>query len=153
MRSAPPVVFPVGRSVWGPRTGLALAALSAWAVFGLWQGSAEVGWSVFSAGPWWGGLLAWTLAALLSWRLWTREALPPGELRWDSEDWTYQGSDGLPQPVHLVALWDIGPAILVELSFQGHQPWACRRFAWLTRGQMPGLWHACRCAIFGRDIL
>lgn len=150
MRSAPPVVFTVGRFAGGARVSLGLAVFSALPALPLWPDGAD---GVVSAWIW---PTVWVLVALLSWRLWGREALPPGELRWDSEAWTYQDQDGSALPVHVTVLLDLGQAMLLEVKgLQGTGSGA--RCTWLTEKQSekqrPGLWHACRCAVFGRDIL
>lgn len=146
MRSAPPVVYPVGRFVWGTRFLLALAVFSAVFLLGLWR---ETAYSVVLG---WTGLVVWALAALLGWRLWGRETLPPGELRWDGAGWTHQAQEGVATPVHVAVLWDVGQALLVQVkAVQEHR--GGPRCAWLAEKQSPALWHACRCAVFGRDIL
>lgn len=157
MHSAPPVLVPVGRFVWGHGVTAALAGLVALAMGWVWQAS---GASALQGVA--GGLLC-LLAAALSWHWAKQEALPAGTLSWDGGDWTYaphetQGTnDALAVTVRV--LWDAGPAMLVAVRTQAaggavqFSGWRGQRFAWMHATHMAGQWHAWRCAVYADDIL
>ena len=146
MRSAPSVHMPVGRFVWGRYMAAVLAALSMgglfWTVLG--SGSSRV--QDVAA------LLAWVCAAVLSGRLLGSEMLPLGDLTWDGSVWRHVPRDGAAVPVEVVVVLDVQVAMLVRVKAeQAH--WKRVRYAWLHAVDAPALWHVCRCAVFGRDIL
>lgn len=146
MRSAPPVMVPVGGFAIGWRLPVVLAVFSALLL--VW-----VGWtSGLSITQGLVALLIWSLTGWLSWRMEQRERLPPGELSWDGQRWQFRARQGDPAPARLAVLCDLGPAMLVEVNIQAGQ---CkgRRCTWLADSQMPGQWHGWRCAVFARDIL
>lgn len=147
MRHAPPVQVPVGRFVWGAAMGAAALGL---------LGAAALGLNWWLSPPSWpqalGGALAWMLSALGCWGLLAHESLPPGELRWDGQGWTYQMLDGQTQTADVAVRLDLGAAMLVAVRLsQGPLP-RCR-YVGLRAAHMPGLWHLWRCAVYGRDIL
>ncbi len=146
MHSAPPVLVPVGRFVWGrPQAVLlalvvaALSALLAW-VAGL------------SVPGQWILLLVWLVVLVLVGQIAPLEALPPGELGWDGEAWSFRGSDGASEAVQVQVGWDAGRAMLLRLSTRG-DGWRLDRYTWLQASQMPLQWHGLRCALYARDIL
>ncbi len=158
MRSAPPVLVPVGRFVWGHALTLCMAALVALALALTCLASGVIP----EQGLMWTAL--WVLAAFLSWRLAQHEALPAGALAWDGEGWTHHASLGVPagpaEPVHVRVLWDAGSAMLVAVRSRegaGSTLGQRQRYAWLRAAQMPGPasshWHAWRCAVYAGDIL
>ena len=146
MRSAPPVHMPVGRFVWGRYVAAVMAVLSMGGLL----------WTVLSSGSSRAQdmalLLVWGCAAFLSGWLLDREILPPGELAWDGGVWRYAPLDGGQVLVDVTVVWDVQVAMLVRLQAQ-HGQWRGMRFAWLYAVDEPALWHSCRCAVFGRDIL
>ena len=156
MRSAPPVLVSVGRFAWGHALTAALATVVAMSLGWVWmvsQASAAQGvawallWGLIAAGSGWCAL---------------HETLPAGDLVWDGETWHYSpdgrsGAD-LTVPVGVRVLWDAGPAMLVAVGCQasgvlGPSHWRGQRFAWFAAAQMPGKWHAWRCAVYAEDIL
>ena len=142
MHSAPAVVFPVGRFVWGYRFAFLLAAVSALVIGAVWWTSGISPMRVLAC------FLVWAATAVLSWRAFHRMALPPGRLAWDGEGWHFEPDGGLAQAVELAVRLDLGPFMLVEvLDLQGS------RYAGLSALQQPALWHGWRCAVYGRDIL
>lgn len=156
MRSAPPVLVSVGRFAWGHALTAVLAAVLAASLGWVWLDS---GASVAQGLAW--GLL-WGLAASIAGWVALREALPCGELAWDGESWQYSpdasAGAGVAVPVDVRVLWDAGPAMLVAVRSQacgvlGPNHWRGQRFAWLRAAQMPGQWHAWRCAVYAEDIL
>ena len=159
MRSAPPVLVPVGRFVWGHALTLLLAlgvALS-------------LGLAWFSAGASAGQgrlwLLLWGVGGFVSWWLGGREVLPQGTLLWDGASWHYESQAvsgkvraSTPVPVTVRVLWDAGAFMLVgvraqQQSFAGDGRWHGQRFAFLRAADMSGQWHAWRCAVYADDIL
>ena len=144
MHSAPPVLVPVGRFVWGRRLAL-LAALLVSTVSGL-----LAWWSGLGAS----GLLtllgACLLVLVLAGQLAPLEVLPAGELSWDGEAWWFCGSGAEPERVQLQVAWDAGRAMLLRLSAQ-HDRWRFDRYAWLEASRMPLQWHGLRCAVHAGD--
>ena len=145
MRSAPPVLVPVGRFVWGPRVvaGLALATGLAcgWAAW--WQGITMARAAAVAAT--WGG------CAVVAWWVMRSESLPAGELAWDGQSWWFRESQGLARPVEVALQWDAGRAMLLRLRFGPTD--RLSRHAWLQASQMPMLWHGLRCAVHAGDTL
>lgn len=140
MHSAPPVLVPVGRFVWGHRWPVVWAGLGL-GVLGLWAGQAGLdrfglllllGTSV--------GVL------LLMGQIWPRELLPAGELAWDGEGWWFHPRSGAAQAVAVDVHWDAGRALLLRVSARS-PGWALDRYAWLRAGDMPLQWHGLRCAV------
>ena len=145
MRSAPPVLVPVGRFVWGGRLVGLLATLTALAgVLAGWQFGVTVWRAIFMGCVW---LLAVTGACWIS----TRETLPPGELSWDGQSWWYRPSGGAVFEVTVSLQWDAGRALLLQLNGRPLGRWP--RHAWLQAAQMPEQWHGLRCAVHAGDTL
>lgn len=143
MRSAPHVVFPVGRFVWGGRIVLALAVL---ALSGpAFMMVANGGWR-----PWVIGMVC-LMALASSWSWWRGEVLRAGHLSWDGQSWylldAVQGQD---VAVGVMLCWDAGPGLLLKIS-EGSRSMA--RYAWLQGRDQPQQWHALRCAVHARDTL
>ena len=143
MRSAPPVVYPVGRFVWADRVWLVLAAVAVsgpvlWIDgYGGWRAWAIVGTCLLA------------LALSLDWR--RAEVLRGGHLSWDGRSWHLLDS-GLAQDIEVqVALcWDSGPGLLLKVRAR-HQRRV--RYAWLSHLDEPQQWHGLRCAIHAGDTL
>lgn len=158
MHSAPPVLVPVGRFVWGHACAWGMAVLVALFLGATWfTSSASTG-----QGLVW--LALWLLAGLLCWWLALRETLPAGSLAWDGEAWTYlangESQSDPSEPVLVQVLWDAGSAMLVGVRTQaaaGSTEGKGQRFAWLRAAHMPAPapshWHAWRCAVYAHDIL
>jgi hypothetical protein len=158
MRSAPPVLVPVGRFVWGHALTLALAFIVALPLGYVWY---SAGASLTQGSLW---LLLWGLGGLVSWWLGLREVLPSGTLAWDGEGWHHASPAlsgkvhaPLPIPVTVHVLWDAGALMLVGVHVQGKScahdgRWNGQRFAFLRATDMPGQWHALRCAVYANDI-
>ena len=145
MRSAPPVLVPVGRFVWGGRI-VGLLALATLAVGLL------AGWP-WDTTPWRAGLTVgvWALATLLASWAWRCEALPPGELSWDGQAWWYRPGDAHALAVQLTLQWDAGEALLLQLRSPALGRFS--RYAWLQASRLPTQWHGLRCAVHAGDTL
>jgi len=143
MRSAPPVLVPVGRFVWGSRgvVGLSLATGLACALAIWWYGFTPVRSAAVGA--------AWGMSVALACWFLRRETLPPGELVWDGQSWWFREDHGKAVPVDVALQWDAGRAMLLKLVLPGRLP----RHAWLQLGQMPSQWHGLRCAVHAGDTL
>ena len=145
MRSAPPVLVPVGRFVWGGRlVGLLAVTAGAAALVASWHFGATPSRLSLTAG-------AWILATSLALWVWRREALPPGEISWDGRAWWYRPDSGAVLAVELTLQWDVGGALLLQLSSPalGRLP----RYLWLQAAQLPAQWHGLRCAVHAGDTL
>ena len=143
MHSAPPVLVPVGRFVWGTRiaAGLALITLLASLVW-LWQSQADAN-QVAAV------LLGWLAMAALSAAVLRWQAGAPGQLRWDGEAWWFEAAEtaSAAQTVAVQPVWDLGSAMCLRLQAQG-VPWRARSaYVWLRAQDLPRAWHALRCAV------
>lgn len=142
MHNAPPVVFPVGRFVWGHAVMVLLAVCGA---LGLWVGAAQAKTSQF-LGPWlgWCGLL---IAALLVNRKdhWTN-----GSVVWTGEVWLWRDPLGQETQTRMQVVLDFGTALAVSLRPVSARWYEPQRFIWLTRKDQPARWHALRCAVYSR---
>ena len=148
MHSAPPVLVPVGRFVWGERLAWLLALGSAvGAVLAV-----VAGWQSAHAGRMAWVVLAWSLAALAGGWASRCEFLPPGELSWDGEGWWYRVKGGRAQAVRLALRWDAGRAMFLGLRPDG-PGLHLERYLWVTARQQQRQWHALRCAVHVRDTL
>ena len=142
MHNAPPVVYPVGRFVWGARVGLALA-VSAAAVLTAWLGWTDAGPAAWGWSLWgWGGAAAGTL-----WLL-PREFLQQGELVWDGEVWHHAGPSGEDAPIALSLTFDGGRFMLLAIAAPAGDWRAWPRHALLRQSDMPTHWHGFRCAVY-----
>ena len=146
MRSAPPVLVPVGRFLWGPRISVVLALvvalLCALAVSG--QGGAVQVHALTA--------LVWLVSTAIAVWAWSRERLPQGELSWDGEAWWYQVPAEPQQAVAVELVWDAGQAMLLCLRLTTNRPQGLHH-VWLQARQMRLAWHGLRCAVHGRDTL
>ncbi len=145
MHSAPPVLVPVGRFVWGGRIALVLAVLTAVTSLAL------AGLQNMAAGQTTLLGLVWLSSAALSWWAWRHERLPPGELAWDGEGWWYTPQDGIHQQVSVTLNWDAGRAMLLRVRCP-ESSGVRMQYLWLQAKQTRQ-WHALRCAVYGRDTL
>ncbi len=149
MHNAPPVVYPVGRFVWGRVLRLAIGSLSALGLM-VWQTqSATSGSAIWAA---WG---LWLVCTGVAW-VWTpRQALDEGVLAWDGEHWFWQAAghtERSAQWVRVSVSVDMGQGLLLEVQalderggVQGQ-----RLSAWLQADSMPSKWHGFRCAVYSR---
>ena len=140
MHSAPPVLVPVGRSLWGGRLPLLASGLMAVSVCLL----------AWHAGLALSGLLVLmavcTLCLWLVWQWAPRERLPEGELAWDGEAWWFCGHGGARQAVDVELQWDAGRAMLLRVSAIPRHGWL-DRYTWLQASRLPLQWHGLRCAV------
>lgn len=149
MRSAPPVLVPVGRFVWGFRLPWVLAVGSGLLLWLTGHASAPSPRHILIGG------LAWLACLSAAWYSLPREMLPPGLLGWDGEGWQWQQPGAQAMAVDVQVVSDVGSAMLIRVSSSAADsaPWTRHRFCWLSAAQMPALWHGWRCAVHGRDIL
>ena len=90
MHSAPPVLVPVGRFLWGARIHWALALSSALVLGTVGLTSAiAVAQAAFA-------LSIWCAACLLSHRWMASDTLPPGQLQWDGQEWRFESAHDEP---------------------------------------------------------
>lgn len=148
MRSAPPVVYPVGRFLWRrPAAFGFLVLLSAW----IWQ-------------PWLpnrtlDGLMLWgslALQCLLVGRLgwWIRSpAREIRQLRWDGSQWFCETTANDELPVVLEVHADFQRCVWLSVkrgvasTAEGAQRWSvCVRAS-----DKPAVWHGFRCALYCRQ--
>lgn len=162
MRQAPPVRTPVGFFFAGWLMVLVLV-LALLALCGVWlaQPAGQTRWALLGL-----GLVCTGVSLALA----SREALPPGRLRWDGQAWWYAPAsvrsgllegvgvrDGAQEvPVVPQVLWDTGSGLLLQL--RSHEAgWRLPRHTWLSAAGVhalaPGRWHRLRCALYGQDIL
>ena len=142
MRSAPPVLVPVGRFVWGERSVWALALLSLCLGL-LWLVQQGAG-----LGAWLLALPVWLGLAVASVWCWRRELLPAGRLSWDGEAWWFEPAreGAAAQAVALQLVWDGQSALGLHVQALSGRS-ALRGFAWLSATDLPGHWHGVRCAV------
>ncbi len=145
MHNAPPVVFPVGRFVWGPPLAFALAALTicALAVWLVWAdaSASKCAWAL-------GG---WLTASVCAARWTPREFFQEGELAWDGEAWHCETQEGHGGPVELALTLDGGSFMVVSLrSLRRPRQPSLFQFACLHSSDMPSRWHGFRCAVYSR---
>jgi len=138
MRSAPSVIFPVGRCALGPALALAawtagLATLAAWCG----QDRALDGRQAAVAG----------LLAALGWVAWRqlREG-PRGLLDWDGGQWQWFSGDAQ-AVVRIEPVADLQRWLLVRLS-PGEAGQGSTTWLWLTRGSDPEHWRSLRRAVY-----
>ncbi len=148
MRNAPPVVFPVGRFVWGCRIFWLLALAG---------GVGLLTWQVRSRVVMVEVMLAWCvwgLSLAIACRRLVDECSDSGHLSWDGESWQWCDAAGHVQKVDVQVLLDVGHAIC--LRYEGSKLLAqapCRaQWAMLQEAAMPSSWHGFRCAVYSRPM-
>lgn len=148
MHNAPPVVYPVGRFVWGRRWATcALALLSAVAM-----GASFVLSGATLAGLFWQAA-TWLVIAGLSAGVLSREFLGCGALAWDGESWHGLDTAMPPGPLQMALTFDGGHFMLVALKASPAEGRVrLSRHAFLCRGDMPSRWHGFRCAVYSRRM-
>jgi hypothetical protein len=148
MHNAPPVVYPVGRFVWGSWmvAGLALAG---WLALVFWWGMGSPGWAQTGLAG-----LAWLVSVVVTVMDWPQERSPQGCLVWSGEDWSWRAPSGTEMPVRVQVLWDAGR--LIGLAYTGLHALdsTARRsqFAVVSQAMMPSSWHGFRCAVYSRPV-
>ena len=148
MHNAPPVMYPVGRFVWGI---CGVGALALTGAVGL------LCWQVMSGAV---GLMAW-----IAWALWavsstlalwleSRESSAPGHLVWRGDGWCWQDQHLQEHPVQLSLLRDGGRTLWVSYRMaQGLEKTnAWPQFAIVAQTDMPLAWHGFRCAVYSRPL-
>ncbi len=148
MHNAPPVVYPVGRFVWGSwiMGGLALVGLMG-LVF--WWVMASPGWLQAVVGG-----LVWSGSVAAAAVYWPSERSPEGRLVWSGEDWLWREASGTEIPVRVQVLLDAGR--FMGLVYAGREAFDSRgqrpQFAVVCQAMMPSSWHGFRCAVYSRPI-
>lgn len=149
MHNAPPVVYPVGRFVWGRLLFVAVCMFSAVGLFS-WQ------WQTLATGPkLWTAWLLWVVCALSA-ALWApRQTLTAGRLGWSGEAWFWQAHADSAEQSQAVAVsvgLDTGQGLLLWLQPLNEEGDAHGRLlcAWLQASAMPSKWHGFRCAVYSR---
>jgi toxin CptA len=141
MRSAPSVIYPVGRSRFG-----AMVLLATWSaalvVFLAW----------LLVGPSLGGRQAAGAAVLVACGLWawrSHRAAPCGQLAWDGAAWQWDGQSSASRPVAIEVMVDLQAILLLRMQEPGH---ASGRTEWLWVGQDADTlrWQALRRAVYFR---
>ena len=149
MHNAPPVVYPVGRFVWGRWLLVALCVLSAAGLIAWHMLSLATGPQLWAAG------VVWT-AGVLSAALWApRQTLTGGRLGWSGESWFWQANADSGDHVQSVCVsvgLDTDAGLLLWVQPLDDQGKAQGRLlcAWLQAGVMPSKWHGFRCAVYSR---
>ncbi len=137
---APPVSYPVGRSLWvlGMLMGCWVLAAS---VTAAWWHSAAPG----HAGPWL-GVAALVLSGGCAVWGWLRS--PTGVLQWDGQDWQWQ-SVGYQSPTTVDApepVLDLQNLLLVRMHNRAGAPW----WVWADAASDPLHWLDLRRALYAR---
>jgi hypothetical protein len=144
MQNAPPVVYPVGRFVWG-RWFLVL--LSVVGVLGLYFVQSL---SVSASSAWTWVWALWAVLVMVSMIICLKERLPEGSLAWSGEAWCWRDARGHEAGIQLVVLADFGSALWVAVRMLNNAEWPTQRFAWMERREMPQAWHGFQCAVYSR---
>lgn len=148
MRSAPSVMYPVGRCAFQGRLLLALGAVGAlaWGLSWMLSGTHSGGVSGLGAVAW----LLWSVLALRSWR-----RAPVGHLQWNARSsgdpvapdmggWHWHAADGSVQVLGAVQ-WVLDGQSVILLRLQGEKD--TRRWAWLEGAADPAHWDSLRRAL------
>ena len=151
MHNAPPVVYPVGRFVWGRWLFAAFCVLSAAGLIAWHKLSLATGPKLWAAG------FVWAVC-VLSAALWApRQTLTDGRLGWSGESWFWQANADAGDHVQSVSVsvgLDSEAGILLWVQPLDEQGQAQGRLlcAWLQAGAMPSKWHGFRCAVYSRPM-
>ncbi len=151
MHNAPPVVYPVGRFVWGRWLFAAFCVLSAAGLIAWHKLSLATGPKLWAAG------FVWAVC-VLSAALWApRQTLTGGRLGWSGESWFWQANADAGDHVQSVSVsvgLDSEAGILLWVQPLDEQGQAQGRLlcAWLQAGAMPPKWHGFRCAVYSRPM-
>lgn len=148
MYNAPPVVYPVGRFVWGSwlMGGLALLGFVSLA---FWQVLVLPGWPQ-SLVAW----LVWSASVAGAVGYWPQERSPQGSLIWSGEDWLWRDEGGAERPVRVRVLLDAGRlmGLVYEVRDAINATRKPARFAVLHQTTIPSSWHGFRCAVYSRPM-
>lgn len=137
---APPVSYPVGRSLWVLGMLMGCWVLAAAVTAGWWHLAAPG-----HAGPWLG------VAALVlsgGGALWGWQRSPTGVLQWDGQDWQWQ-SAGYQSPTTVDApepVLDLQNLLLVRMHNRAGAPW----WVWADAASDPLHWLDLRRALYAR---
>ena len=148
MRSAPPVVYPVGRFLWSwPVALLLLALLSAW----IWQP-----WQMRMPREgfvWWGSLALQGLLLLWLGVLYRRPVQQVRALRWDGEFWYGETAAGPSMPVVLQVHADLQNCLWLAVKTASSSSSERRASLWICARATakPAAWHGFRCAVYCRS--
>lgn len=149
MHNAPPVVYPVGRFVWGRWLLMGLCILSAVGIV-YWQMK-----SLANGPQVWVAWFFWCTCTLSA-ALWApNQTLTGGHLGWNGESWFWRPNGdaiGQSQSVAVSLGLDTGQGLLLWLQPLDEQDRPCGRLfsAWIEEGAMPSKWHGIRCAVYSR---
>ncbi|MDO8387047.1 MAG: hypothetical protein Q7T13_11690 [Polaromonas sp.] len=140
MHNAPPVAYPLGRSLF-----------QGWALAGLWLAGLLVTAFWWLAGPgfdWRTGLAvaAVVAAGVLAWLGW--RSAPVGQLHWDGQAWFWESPGyqaGTPVLALSVAL-DLQRTLLIRLDNHDH----ASMWLWAHRSAFPERWLDLRRAVYSR---
>ncbi len=144
MHNAPPVVFPVGRFVWGRwiMGGLALTGMAGLLAASHFQGAR------FSMGALFAVAVLWLVLCAAAWRVARMEHWKTGALAWTGEVWLWRDPLHVAWEIKLKVVWDSGAAMGLMLTPQGSQRTLLRRFVWVSQSDLPVMWHGFRCAVY-----
>ena len=149
MHNAPPVVFPVGRFVWGHVVLFSMAMYGAVGLL-MWQVQAQV-----SSSLWWGAWFFWCVCVVAA--LWwaPRQILSGGHLCWSGESWFWQASDGQQQGLEVTVCvdWDARLWLAVQRLDESGKPNDITAYVWVQERAMPSKWHGFRCAVYSRPTV
>ena len=148
MHNAPPVIYPVGRFVWGV---CGVRALTLAGAVGLlcWQVmSGAMGLTV------WLAWALWSVSSTLALWLESRESSAAGHLVWHGDGWCWQDEQLQERAVQLNLLLDGGRTLWVSyrLADVSEGPYLWPRFAVVAQTDMPLAWHGFRCAVYSRPL-
>jgi hypothetical protein len=148
MHNAPPVVYPVGRFVWGAWIVGGLALVGA-AVLLVWQTSAQHD-GLHIGGAW----LLWCVSLFAAVVSWAQESSCSGLLVWNGEDWFWRDASDAEIPVRVQVLLDAGRLMILSCAGLHGRSLSNRRaqFAVLHHASMPSFWHGFRCAVYSRPM-
>ncbi len=144
MHNAPPVVYPVGRFVWGRWF---LGSLALMGAFGLYFVQSL---RVTDSLPWTWMWALWAVLVMVSVIICFKERLSEGSLAWSGESWCWRDTGGHEAGIQLVVLADFGSALWVAVRMLNNAGWPTQRFAWMESREMPQAWHGFRCAVYSR---
>jgi hypothetical protein len=148
MRSAPGIVYPLGRFSWSWVCGLPLWCLAAVVNAVLYAQSAlAASHAAFSAAV----LLILLITSLREFR----GSLLSAQLQWNGEQWhvehEFQGIAVLPLTSVVVVL-DLQQALLLRLDgADADVSGRLQQWVWLYKGFAPEHWHGLRCAVYSRQ--
>lgn len=137
MHSAPPVVYPLGRSSFYGLSLLGFWLAGAWVLALWWRTAQDAGWRL------WGTVVALMSAGVAAGWGWKNS--PVGQLHWDSQVWQWEGQGPLSDTtaLQLSVVLDFQRSMLLRLE----SPERVRMWLWASRGAMPERWLDLRRAV------